>query len=502
MGGAGGAHRRGPGQDVSGASPSPRGFGRRLASDSLVYGLGGVANQAVAVLLVPIYARQLGPEGVGVTGVLNSAIALGGIIIGLALPQAFFRWYLREAVTRADSDRILGTTLALRFAASIVGFALLLVAAIPLSALLYGGEHLLVFALVAPIVMFDSFNAIPLSFLRARRRPRYYVVISISRAVIGTILILALVVVADLGVVGVALGAAAAAAIGAAIGLAALIRAGVLRLRFDAPLARSMLSFAIPLVPAGLAGWALNLADRPILQAMTGSTETVGVYTLGYTAGLVINALVVQPFTLAWGASYWELSRSDDAAPIFARVLTWFLAIGAGVALLLSALGTDILRFLVGPAFEMSRFIVPFSAFAYVLYGAYGISSAGLNIAGRSRTLAATIGVAAVLTLLLNLLLIPRLGMFGAAVSTLAGYLALVLLTGRIAHRHFPVPWQVGRGAAIVLIAGGLAAAALLGPDHVLWRVGCAVIYPPLLLGLGLVRLAQGRMLLAAIRRR
>jgi O-antigen/teichoic acid export membrane protein len=487
---------------VSGASPSPGGFGRRLAGDSLVYGLGGVANQAVAVLLVPIYARQLGPEGVGITGVLNSAIALGGIVVGLALPQAFFRWYLREAATRADSDRILGTTLAVRLAASLVGFALLLAAAIPLSALLYGGEHLLVFALVAPIVLFDSFNAIPLSFLRARRRPRSYVLISISRAVIGTVLILGLVVVAGLGVVGVAIGAAAAAAIGAAIGLTALVRAGVLRLRFDAPLARSMLSFAIPLVPAGLAGWTLNLADRPLLQALTGSTETVGVYTLGYTAGLVINALVVQPFTLAWGASYWELSRSDDAAPVFARVLTWFLAVGAGVALLLSALGTDILRFLVGPAFETSRFIVPFSAFAYVLYGAYGISSAGLNITGRSRMLAATIGVAAVLTLVLNLLLIPRLGMYGAAVSTLAGYLVLVVLTGRIAQRHFPVPWQVGRGAAIVLIAGGLAAASLLGPDHALWRVGCALIYPALLLGLGLVRLEQGRMLLAAIRRR
>ena len=49
------------------AEPVPpattRGFGARLAGDSLVYGLGGVANQAVAVLLVPIYARQLGPDG-------------------------------------------------------------------------------------------------------------------------------------------------------------------------------------------------------------------------------------------------------------------------------------------------------------------------------------------------------------------------------------------------------------------------------------------------------
>jgi len=327
-----------------GPRPAAAGFGARLAGDSLVYGLGGVANQVVVVLLVPIYARALGPEGVGVAGVLNSIIALGTLIFGLALPQAFFRWYLREAQTAADATRILGTTLAIRVAASLGGFALVLLAAIPLTTLLYEGQHLLVFALAAPIVLFDTFNAVPLSFLRAQRRPRDYIGISLSRAIIGTMLILGFVMVGRLGVAGVALGGALAAGIGATLGLVTLWRAGVLRLAFDGGLSRQMLAFALPLVPAGIAGWVLNLADRPLLQAMTGSTEIVGVYTMGYTAGLVINALVVQPFTLAWGALYWELSRTDDAPTTFARVMTWFLALAAGVALLLSGLGTDILR--------------------------------------------------------------------------------------------------------------------------------------------------------------
>lgn len=478
-----------------------RGFGARLAGDSLVYGLGGVANQAVAVLLVPIYARALGPEGVGVAGVLNATITLGTLIFGLALPQAFFRWYLREARTARDASRILATTLAIRVAASLIGFALVLLAAIPLTFLLYAGEHVAVFALAAPIVLFDTFNAIPLSYLRARRRPSEYIVISISRAIIGTVLILGFVIVANFGVAGVALGGAVAAAIGAALGLVTLARAGALRLAFDGGLSRAMLAFALPLVPAGIAGWVLNLADRPLLQAMTGSAEVVGIYTMGYTAGLVINALIVQPFTLAWGASYWELSRSEDARATFARVLTWFLALAAGVALLLSALGTDILRLLVGPAFELSRFIVPFSAFAYVLYGAYAIASAGLHIVGRSAALAAVMGFAAALAFVVNLALIPSLGMFGAAISTLLGYAVLLGVTAAVGQRHYPVPWQIGRGAAIVLVAGGLAAAALLGPDHAGWRLTCVVAYVPLLLGLGLVRLDQGRRLLDVLRR-
>ena len=490
---------------MSAASPPAggrRGFGVRLAADSLVYGLGGMANQLVAVVLVPIYARQLGPGGVGVAGVLNSTISLGTMVVGLALPQAFFRWYLHEATTGRQRAEVIGTTLAIRISASLGGFAILLLASIPLTAALYDGAYLLVFALAAPIVLLDSFNAIPLSLLRAERRPRDYVLISISRAVLGTLLILGLVVVAQVGVVGVALGGAIAAALSALIGIRALARAGMLRIAFHRPLARAMMGFALPLVPAAIAGWVLNLSDRPLLQAVTGSTEIVGVYTMGYTAGLVVNAIAIQPFTLAWGAAYWEVSRTDDAPATYARALNWFLAIAGGVAMLLSVLGTDVLRILVGPAFEESRFIVPFSAFSYVLYGAYTIGATGLSIVGRSALVAGTMGAAAVLTVVLNLLLIPPLGMYGAAISTVAGYLTLALLTGTVSQRHYRVPWQLGRAAAILLIAVGLSAGALAGPDHALWRIGCALLYVPLLLGLRIVSVAQGRALLGVVRRR
>lgn len=483
------------------APPATRGFGARLASDSVVYGLGGMANQAVAIVLVPIYARQLGTDGVGIAGVLNSTISLSLMFVGLALPQAFFRWYLREATTDRDRAWVLSTTLGVRLAASLAGFALILAASIPITQALYGGAHLLVFALAAPIVLFDSFNAIPLSFLRAERKPRDYIAISISRAVLGTVLILSFVVAARMGVVGVALGGAIAAGVSAVIGAWALARAGLLRVTLDWPLTRAMLSFAMPLVPAAMAGWVLNLADRPLLQAMTGDQGLVGVYTMGYTAGLVINALAIQPFTLAWSAAYWEVSRRDDAARTFARALTWFLAIAAGAALFLSAVGTDALRILVGPKFEESRYIIPFSAFAYVLYGAYTVGASGLSVVGRSGKVASTMAVAAAATLILNLILIPIMGMYGAAVATVAGYLLLAIIAGVVSQRYYPVDWELGRAISILLIAVALSAAALLGPDHALWRIGCVVAYVPILLGLGIVKLSQGRTLLSALRR-
>jgi O-antigen/teichoic acid export membrane protein len=487
--------------DVSETRPG-RGFGSRIASDSFVFGLGGVVNQSVAILLVPIYANVLGRPGVGITGVLNSIISLSLMLTGLALPQAFFRWYLGESRGLAGREHILATTLAIRIAASLAGFALVLLAAVPLTAVLYEGANLAVFALAAPIVLFDSFNGIPLSWLRAERRPRDYVVISLTRAVTGTVLIVTLVVALEFGVVGVSLGSAVAAAVSAAIGAWVLWRAERWRPTFDRDLSRAMLAFALPLVPAAVAGWALNLADRPLLRAFTGSDDIVGLYTLGYTGGLVINALAIQPFSLSWSAAVWEISRSAEATRTIARALTWFLAAASAAALFLSAIGTDVIRLLFSPAFEESRFIVPFSAFGFVLYGAYLIVASGLSIVGRSGIAATTMLVAAGVALGLNLALIPLLGMYGAAISTVAGYGLLAILAGWRSQRHYPVPWQVGRAIAILVLAAALSALALLGPDHTLWRIGAILLYPPILVGAGIVRPTQARQLLTLLRRR
>lgn len=202
------------------------------------------------------------------------------------------------------------------------------------------------------------------------------------------------------------------------------------------------------------------------------------------------------------GAAHWEVSRADDAPPTFARVLTWFLAVATGVALLLSALGTDAIRILAGSEFEESRYIVPFSAFAYVLYGAHAIVASGLSIVGRSKLVAAAMGVAAAATVILNLVLIPLLGIYGAAVSTAVGYVLLVTVSGVVSQRHYPVPWQIGRALAVLGLGVGLAAAALLGTDHVAWRLLCVAAYPVLLLGLRIVHLEGARTLIAVLRRR
>lgn len=455
---------------------------RRLVSDSAIYGLGGVANQALGVLLVPIYANVLGVSNYGTLALVNTTLSFATSIVTLALPQAFFRSYLMENVDERGRAAVLRTTLGLRLVTSLAGLLVLVLLAIPLTRLLFGDlAQLPILLVVGPVVFCDTLNLVPLSYLRAERRPAAYAALSFARAVLGSLMIIVFVVVLHLGIFGVVLGSLIAASVVAVAGVLVLVRARRIRMALDRPLINHMLAFSLPLVPASVAAWTLNLSDRYLLQAFVGN-QAVGIYSAGYTIGLVINALAVAPFSLAWAATFWEIANRPNARQTYARVMTGFVIFAAFIALGLSALSTDVLRLVFQPDFEPSRFVVPFSAFAYVLYGIYSIGATGLNIEGRTGVLPMTLWASAIANVALNLVLIPSIGYLGAAVSTLLSYGVLAVSTTAAGQRYYPVPWDLPRIAGALALAMGLSTAALLGPDHVVWRLGCIAAYPALVI--------------------
>lgn len=470
-----------------------------MLGESAIYGLGGVANQALGIVLVPIYARQLGVADYGTVAILTTTLSLTNMVVTLGLPQAFFRSYLKEAQSAIEQRSILETSLALRLIVSLLGLLLMAALAYPLASVLLGsGARWELMAVIGAVVFFDSMNLVPLSLLRAQRRPIPYATLSFVRAVWGSALIVFFVVWLELGVFGVVLGSLASAATAASLGLLLLAREGRLRLGLDARLIRHMLTFGVPLVPASVAGWTLNLSDRYIVQAFEGRTA-VGLYSSGYTVGLAINALAIAPFALAWGATYWEISRQPDARETIRRTLLGLVALASFMALGVSALATDLFRFFLTPAFEDGRFVTPFSAFAYVLYGSYTVFTTGLNLESQTRRIPIIVGTVAAINVAANLVLVPSFGYMGAALSTLMSYLLLATLAAVIGQRYYPVDWDLWRAASLLALGLLLSGSALLGPDLLLWRLAMIALYPIIGIGSGLVPRPMVRSLLELV---
>jgi O-antigen/teichoic acid export membrane protein len=423
------------------------------------------------------------------------------MVATLALPQAFFRSYLKEAATSRQRERVLAASLLMRLLLSAAFAFLFALIAAPLTVLIFGSaDRTELLLLIAPIVFFDTLNLIPLSFLRAERRPAPYAALAFFRAVFGTVVIVILVVALHLGVLGVLIGSAISAVSAAALGLLVLARGASLKLRVDPVLWRHMLVFSIPLVPASIAAWGLNLSDRYVIGAFDGF-HAVGLYSVGYTIGLIMNALVIQPFGLAWGAAYWEFAHEGPAEPIVSRAMTLFVVVACVPAMALSVFGVDAMRLLLSPEFLPGRYVIPFSAFGYLAYGMYSIAGTGLNLASQTRWLPITVAAAAVANLLMNLLGVPLLGYMAAAYSTLISYALLAVLTGTAAQRYFPVRWDYRRMVATLAVALGLTAAGIAGPDLLIWRLACFAAFPLGVVMTGIIPMGDvARLMRAAMR--
>src|SRR3989339_621442 len=93
---------------------------------------------------------------------------------------------------------------------------------------------------------------------------------------------------------------------------------------FSTPLYREMLRFGLPYIPAGLAGIAIQVIDRPILKALT-DNDTVGIYQANYRLG-VLMMLVVGMFDYAWRPFFLTHAKDEDAPKLFSKVFTYFVS--------------------------------------------------------------------------------------------------------------------------------------------------------------------------------
>jgi O-antigen/teichoic acid export membrane protein len=234
---------------------------------------------------------------------------------------------------------------------------------------------------------------------------------------------------------------------------------------------RAVLAFGLPKAPHGLMVQALNLADRLILVRYQ-PLSVVGVYDKAYALGAGVK-FGLAPFETAWQPFVLSRMRLPEAPRLLARVITYAAAAFVCLALAIAVLGREALMALTfkNPAFWAGAPVIPVVVLAYLLHGFFLLTSIGIGIEKRARYYPMITAAAAATDVGLNLLLIPRLGMMGAAWATVAGYAVMAGLGAWLSHRLYPIPFERGPLARIV----GLAAVA-----YALSRLAPAALVPGL----------------------
>ncbi|MEJ2237577.1 MAG: polysaccharide biosynthesis C-terminal domain-containing protein, partial [Gemmatimonadales bacterium] len=179
----------------------------------------------------------------------------------------------------------------------------------------------------------------------------------------------------------------------------------------------------------------------------------VGLYALGYKFGLVIGAMVTEPFFAIWGPKMFEVAKRPDANHIYGRMLTYFLFFELYVALGISAGVKDVIQIMADPKYHSAYQIVPIIVLAYVMGGAYQHAQVGILLAKKTKFILYMQIAGAAAGIALNVALVPILGAWGAATATLCAWTLLTVLAYKISQRYIDIQFEFGRIGKMVLVA-------------------------------------------------
>jgi O-antigen/teichoic acid export membrane protein len=238
------------------------------------------------------------------------------------------------------------------------------------------------------------------------------------------------------------------------------------KLNFD--FLKPLLQYAYPLMLMGLAGMVNETLDRILLPKWLpdnfypgqSSLTAVGIYGACYKLSIFMQ-LVIQAFKYAAEPFFFSQSTEKNSPATFAMIMKWFTLCCAVIFVGISLNVEDIAgKFLKRPEYLQGIAVVPVLLLANLFLGVYYNLSVWFKLTDKTY-FGTYIGAGgAVLTIVLNFLLIPVLGYMGSALATLACYFMMAVLCWQLGERHFPVPYPALRLGlwllfAVVLVALG-----------------------------------------------
>ena len=422
---------------------------RRLARGSIIYAAGNLLARLGSFLLLPIYLQFLSREEYGLVSLVTAIVGLLGIVCRVGLDGALMRLHFDT-----DHKHLAGlyrTLMATTLGISAAVVVLLAAVLGPFFSVIFFGVPFVPYGLLALGITFvGSADYVPSVLYRASQQPERFFLFSLGSFAVASALSLALVF-AGLGALGVLLGQFTGGVI--VLGLVLFIALRPRGPRWYRDAIRPALLFGLPLVPHQLSTWALRLSDRWLLGLLLAvptsqRLASIGAYSVGYQLGNLV-AMLATSFNLAWTPYFYRMADRARGPTIYREVITLAASLLSWIAVSLSVEADEIITVIAKPGYALSAQVLPIVAVASVCQGMYTMLVGVIFLRRRTAMLPLLTVTSAGVNVLMNIVLIPRIGVLGAAWSTLTAYALFATLTLLVARRMYPLHLDWPRLAAV-----------------------------------------------------
>lgn len=442
---------------------------KKLAGQTLWYGLSSIFGRFISYLLVPLLTGLLDEAEYGKISTLFVIAAFLNIIFTYGMETSYFRF------SSLQPEQKVYNTASTSIWISTVLFSILLYFFIqPIADFYELSKNPEYVFWVIGIVALDTLAVMPFAKLRHEGRPRKYAAIKILNIVINVGLVVFFFVVckkafektpdsffAKLYKPEIGIGYVIIANL-IASGVTLLLLAKEL-FQFSPKLSpkfwKEMMQYSWPLIIVGFGGMINETIDRTmLLKLLPGSTEEnfaeSGIYSANYKLAILI-VLFIQAFRLGAEPFFFKQSTSENAPRTYARVMKFFIITCCfcflGVTLFLD-IWKHFMSVNIHPNYELGLKVVPVLMLAKIFLGAYYNLSVWYKLTNRNLTGAwITIG-GAVITVLFNWIFIPVWGYMACAIATVLCYGFMMVTSYKLGQKHYPIPYAWKKMAAYIVI--------------------------------------------------
>jgi len=401
------------------------------------------------ILIVPIITKILGVQDYGLYVQFTVTISLIGSFATLGLPYAMVRFL----VSVKDKEQIredLFSSIALIAIFSVILSSVLMAFSESIAASIFGNATYLVI-IIAAIIPIECIGSTLFNMFRVFQEIKKYVIYGLLRTY-TEIAVIAIVAFMGYGIIDIAVSILAVRLLFLLIiSILVLPSLGTGIPRFSRT--KEYLKFSLPTIPSNISSWILNSSDRYIIGIFMGLTY-VGYYNPAYNLGALIQMFMtpINFVLVSLVAKYYEEKKIDLLKEIFKYSTKYYLSLAIPACFGLSILSKPILTLISTPEMANNSYlVVPFSALSYLIMGFGGVSL-GFACYLRKKTHIDMINwiLIASINIGLNLLLVPRFGIVGAALATLIASLSGTVFGVYFAFKYFDFDFDYNSMAKVI----------------------------------------------------
>lgn len=442
---------------------------KQLTKESLVYGLSAVATRFINIVMIPLYTRVFSPEDYGVMSLVITTMTIVSVLVIMALDAAAGRWYW-DTSEQVEQKSTIASWVWCQTIGSIAIGSLILIFSRDLAVHIIGREDAAEYIQWSVLALpFTGLGFIVTNWLRFQRRPWSTLVFTATTSILTIGITILFVLGFQWGLKGVFM-AQFVASLGTATLAIFFMRDWMNPIYFRWQRLREMLKFALPLIPAGLMYWVISSSDRYFIRTYV-SVHEVGIYQLGVSIAVIV-AFGTSAFQQAWGPFAMSIHKEESARQTYTQVFLFYLWSMCFLSVAVTIFSPEIIRIFATHQYEGAGKVVGLLTLSYVMMGLTAIAATGPTIVKSSTSIGVAIIVAALVTIGLNFILVPRFGILGSAIAAFASQALVPCFLFYWSQRIYPIPYAFFKGFILVALAGVLIViGSLLQFENILLKV-------------------------------